>query len=379
LPERYSPSDTLTRTTLTGTGTLPRFEESSSQELANLLATINSKVLLPRHLTRDQQKLVYKQENRTRLEAEPIEITLGDVTLPLEHIDRNKDQPGMLRSLMEAIEQSKTPQDWENVLRLLEGYYDANCKIHPKKDAKIIALMCEADMHHLVLKALWRAEKTGLRLRHTTVIKEVFSQLHAKAARSEFAEQETEKMLRFSEQCVELMEDPAHLGKKDACPGDPRGSVYVISVPAALAAARAKKHLGGVDTDGKVRRYASRLMAALQDQTNAVSGPILDPQEDRSSDAAQEWLSKQMDAASAKLKPHELRAILRDLIIISQAIKTCREVLGSAMPASEEAARIQKAVQGAVKNSSASVARTYSELSLPRPPVLEVVEQCAKL
>jgi hypothetical protein len=251
-------------------GSLPQFQEPSSPKLEALLSRVNAKVLLPQHLTKEQAKLVYKQENRARVESEPIEITLGDVTLPLEHIDRNRDQPGRWEAFREVLVMSKTPEDWENVLRLLEGYHDAGIRFGVNQYRVIVRRMFAANMHHLVLKALQRVEKTGLRLREHYLIMTVFQGLHFRAAKSEFAEEDTTKMLRFAEQCVELMEEPEHLGRKDIVPGDSRTLPDVIAVPAALAVARAKKHLNGKDEDGKVKRYTSRLIEALQQQHNVV-------------------------------------------------------------------------------------------------------------
>lgn len=159
------------------------------------------------------------------------------------------------------------------MLRLLEGYHDAGVRFgsalrHYR--VTIVRQLCKANMHHLVLKGLQRVEKTGLFLRDRTFAVHVFRELHMTAALSEFSEEVTAKMLRFSEQCIELLEEPLHRSNSDALPGDPRTLPDIISIPAALAAARAKKQFNGQDEDGKVKRYASRLMEALQQEYNAV-------------------------------------------------------------------------------------------------------------
>lgn len=216
---------------------------------------------------------MYKQENRARIEAEPIEITLGEVTLPLEHIDRNRDQPSQWGSFKEAIDKSKTPEDWENIVRLLEGYNSAGVRWRSAKNFEIlIRRMSLANMHHLLLKAIQRSRHTGLRLRSFPVILSLFRELHATAAVSGFETEKIERMLRFAEQYVELLEDRQHCGSRDAAPMDPRTSPYIIAIPAALAAAKAKKTSQGND---KVRLYASRLMEALQQSHNEVGRPRL--------------------------------------------------------------------------------------------------------
>lgn len=237
-----------------------------------MLGQVNSKILLPEHLTKEQSQLVYKKENKARLEAEPMEITLGDVTLPLEHIDRMRDKPKRKTILRKVMQQSETPADWENVVRMLEGFHNAAIRINTPLMVMTVRRLNEAGMHHLVLKALQRAEKTGLRLKETSIVHQVFKGLHDKAARSAWDEAETTKALSFSEQVVELMENKEHLGRLDRGRNDLRASPWVIAVPLELAAARAKRHTDGQDKDGKVLKYASRLMNALhQDDFNTVS------------------------------------------------------------------------------------------------------------
>jgi hypothetical protein len=253
----FSRSATLQR------GALPVYLEASSAELSATLARLNSKVLLPELLTDEQKKLVFKQENRSRIEAEPIEITLGDVTLPLEHINRMRDQPNRWQTVRSVVESSETVQDWENVLRMMQGFENAGIHVKREWQEKIVRRLNTAGMQHLVLKALQRASATGLRLRHPAIIQKVFYGLHQKASASGWEGGETRKALNMAEQCVELMEGEEHLGRREVTP-DPRASPFVIAVPAGLAAKRAKSHTGGEDKDGKVKKYVMRLANALR-------------------------------------------------------------------------------------------------------------------
>lgn len=256
---------------------MPQFLEPSSPELSTLLSHLNSKVLLPEHLNKEQQDLVYKKENRARLEAEPITITLGNTTLPLEHIDRNRDQPSRWNTIRDVVKKSETAEDWENVLRMMEGFTEASVHLRPQWHEMIVRRMNQAGQQHLVLKALQRADKTGLKLVTEGVVSAVFKGLHDKAATSSWEKAETEKALSFAEQIVELMEAKEHMGgqRKHRQVEDYRTSPHVICVPAGLAAVRAKKHADGDDKDGKVKKYAGRLMNAIsQNNFNTVSLPI---------------------------------------------------------------------------------------------------------
>ncbi|KAF2191797.1 hypothetical protein K469DRAFT_718825 [Zopfia rhizophila CBS 207.26] len=333
-------------------GSLPTFHEPSTPELSALLSTLNSKVLLPKHLNHDQQLLVYREKNRTRLEAEPIYITLGQVTLPLEHIDRNCDQPDRWRTINDIIRNSSTPSDWENVLRMVEGFHDASIRLKPMWKEKIVRKFNEAGMQHLVLKALQRVERTGLSLKDKGVTGMVFKGIRDKAEGSGWEKEETRKALNLAEQVVELMESKEHLGRTNAMPGDLRASPFVIAVPLELAAVRAKRHTEGQDRDGKVAKYALRIMNALKQDdflavTLAAKSRELDP-------------PREYPTAKAKHTAFvTVRKTMYEMIPLWNAIKTAIEVLGSEMPMAEDA----KKVTGNIRKALTSGETTLKELS----------------
>jgi hypothetical protein len=249
------------------TGALPVFLESSTPALSTLLSDFNSKILLPRHLTGEQQKLVYRLENKAKLEAEPVEITLGDVTLALEHLDRNR-QPRRWQTFRDVIAQSETREDWENVVRIMEGLENAGIKLGADKQAMVVRRLNLNGMHHIILKALQRAKATGLHMRDWKLLRQVLRAPYDKAALSDWDEEETAKALRFAKQAVELLEDEEH------CAGQPeeqdfRGNPVVIAVPTALTAILAHKHDSG--NVQEVKTLAGRLMAALKQDNYTVS------------------------------------------------------------------------------------------------------------
>jgi hypothetical protein len=247
-------------------GALPVFLESSTPELSSLLSETNSKILLPSHLTKEQQKLVYKQENKAKLEAEPVEITLGDVTLALEHLDRNR-LPNRWATFKDIVAKSETREDWENVVRVLEGFESAGIKLSTDKQAMVVRRLNIEGMHHIILKALQRVKATGLRMREWRVLLQVLRAPYDKAALADWDEEETTKALRFAKQVAELLEDEEHCGGQVA-EHDFRGKPAVIAVPTALAAVLAHKHSGDVQ---EVKTLAGRLVAALKQDDYTVS------------------------------------------------------------------------------------------------------------
>ncbi|KAF2465173.1 uncharacterized protein BDR25DRAFT_306820 [Lindgomyces ingoldianus] len=311
-------------------GSLPQFLTPSTPELSTLLSRLNSKILLPAHLNHDQQLLVYKKKNQTRLEAETINITLGEVTLPLEHIDRNRDIPNKWHTFKTVVEESSTPEDWENVLRMVEGFQDASIQLPEGWMQKVVRRLNQAGMQHLVLKALQRASATGMSLEDPAIAHFVMMGIHDKAASSNWEKEETKKALSMAEQVVELMERKEHLGRNDVLPGDLRSSPFVIAIPLEMAAVRVKKYTEGQDKDGKVARYALKIMIALeQDDWVKVS------------------LAKELTAMtpsqglrSAKDTLLNLRRRIWKLIPLWNALKTANSVLGANMPMAKEAQKL---------------------------------------
>jgi hypothetical protein len=251
------------------TGALPVFLESSSPELTKLLQDTNSKILLPFHLTAEQKKLVYRKENQAKLEAEPVEITLGDVTLALEHIDRLKT-PRQWDTVKAIFKNSETREDWENVVRVVEGYHNAGIPLNNDRLEMVIRLLNMNGMHHVILKALQRVKATALSMREWPVLRQVLRAVYDKAALSDWDEAETYEALRMARQVAELLEDEGHCGGQPA-EHDFRGKPAVVAVPTALAAVRAHKHSRDVE---EVKPLAGRLMAALE-QDNYMVGTCL--------------------------------------------------------------------------------------------------------
>jgi hypothetical protein len=256
------------------TGALPLFLESSSPELTTLLSNTNSKILLPFHLTPEQRKLIYRKENKAKLEAEPVEITLGDVTLALEHIDRLQT-PRRWPTIRDVLSKSETREDWENVVRMVEGYHNAGIPLTPDHQALIVRMLNMKEMHHIILKALQRVEETGISMREWEVLRQVLRAVYDKAALSDWDQEETYKAVRMAKQVAELLEDEHHCGGQPA-EHDFRGRPAVVAVPTALAAVRALKHNKDVE---EVKTMARRLMAAMEQHDYMVrtAPKLLDP------------------------------------------------------------------------------------------------------
>ncbi|KZM19114.1 uncharacterized protein EKO05_0010193 [Ascochyta rabiei] len=322
-------------------GGLPVYLEPSSTELSSLLANINSKVLLPGHLSREQKKLVYQQKSRPKLETEPVEVTIGDVTLPLEHIDRNL-LPSRWQSLKDVVRQSETTADWENVVRVLEGLHSAGFAIKPQWQDLVVRKLNENGHHALVLKALQRVKATGLHLSNYSVTKRALKGAHDRAANAGWAKAETAKALRYARQIVELMEEEEHHAVssrgKMAVENDWRSKPYVIAAPTELAAVAAQRHGGDVEI---VKTLANRLVSALKQDnfTESVDRIVV-------SNARTEADFKNKSTQTLAL--NDCCEDLFELLTIWNALKTSKSVLGADMPLATEAAEFEDRIKTAV-------------------------------
>ncbi|KAJ4344200.1 hypothetical protein N0V95_006240 [Ascochyta clinopodiicola] len=322
-------------------GGLPVYLEPSSTKLSSLLSTINSSVLLPGHLSREQKKLVYKQKSRAKLETEPVEVTIGEVTLPLEHIDRNS-LPSRWHSLKQVVRQSETTADWENVVRVLEGFHSAGIAVQPQWQDLVVRKLNDNGHHALVLKALQRVKATGLSLSNYNVAQRALKGAHDRATEAEWEKAETAKALRYARQVVELMEEEEHhrVSSKGKVAGqnDWRSKPYVIAAPTELAAVAAQRHGGDVEV---VKTFANRLVSALKqdDPTEFIDRTFV-------SNAKTE-----ADFTSKHAQTDALNHYCQDLfeaLTIWNALKTSKSVLGADMPLATEAAEFENKFKTAV-------------------------------
>lgn len=288
---------------------------------------------MPEHLTKGQQNLIYKESLRSKLETEPVEVTLGDVTLPLQPLTREA-RPSRGESLRDVVAQSETTADWENVVRVLEGYHSAGFTIKPQWQSMVVRRLIAEGNHSIVLQALQRVKATGLRLSHYNVTRLVLKGAHDRAAASDWDKEETAKALRYARQIVELMEDKEHhavqiKGSKQT-QTDWRSRPFVVAAPTELAAVLAQKHSGDTDV---VKTLANRLVHALKqdglESLNSVTTSSTKSEADFSNKSAQTFTLNQHGGG------------LIEVLVIWNALKTSKAVLGAEMPLAAEAAEFE--------------------------------------
>ncbi|KAH8591448.1 hypothetical protein B0O99DRAFT_690538 [Bisporella sp. PMI_857] len=244
---------------------IPKFPPTSSSELDEILSQIRTRVLLPAHLSKSQQRLIFSPKNTARLQSEPAYITISGEQFRLEPLDRTKDLPKSLGSLNRAIDLMSDRKDWENFPLLVRGYVDTKHEIKPGMAARWITQARKAGCMDIIFECVRRG--TVYNLRTLSQGRAVVSGLQTQAFESGWAEATTKKSLSWAEQLLEMVEEEKH--RPSSMEEDIRKDPIVIGTILELAAIRASTHLNGADAGGKVALYARKLLKILGPKTIA--------------------------------------------------------------------------------------------------------------
>jgi len=288
---------------------VPAFKPSSSPELDTLLQEVREKVILPNYLSKMQRDLIFKDKYKKTLEVEPVVAKIGDEEFRLQHIDLMNDVPPIQDSLRRALSLMKERSDYGNLLGLLEGLRKPGLPSNKQWMNKVIVrTLGQAGRQDILLECLRQASQTGVRLRNFGITFDVLNSLSKKAVESKWNATETEKALRWSEQVLDLLEDPKHSPSAVSPLFDSRKRPEVIGQVLQLAAVKASKHQDGKDLDGKVEQLSRRVLDCYSNTTN------------------KEWLDENRGGANRSAHLHNL--ILRFKVPLLHGMKIAQEVLG---------------------------------------------------
>jgi hypothetical protein len=252
-------------------GAVPTFTEVSTPELQDLLSTMRQNVFLPAHLSKPHQALVFGARHRKLLEDDPVTVEVAGENFQLKHIDRMKDQPGSIDSLLKAVSLMKEKKDWDNLPILLEGLRIAGRKLKPQYWEKLVRKAGQAGQQSTILECVRRASRTGFVLKDLNLVREIMWWIQYKALSTGWTAQSTRKGLAMAEQIVDLLEDEKHCGGTFLCNSDPRARPEVAGILLQLAASHSKL-TGGKDEDRKVEIYSKRLLGTLARKANLREG-----------------------------------------------------------------------------------------------------------
>ncbi|KAA6413547.1 MAG: hypothetical protein FRX48_03293 [Lasallia pustulata] len=243
-------------------GPLP-FIPTSSPTLDTILQTWRSNVFLPSHLLRPQQLLVYKKNNHALLTGEePVTVDVGPEIHTLVPLDHRTSEPNTKKSFHEILALLHTPADWKNMVPFLEELRTARRKVTPAMVQKLVRKANERGRQGAVMEILQSVGRTGVVLRGAELVREVMGGAVMRAQAAGWGDGEgVGRALRYAEGVVDLCEDPRHTEGRMIWGDDPRARPEVVGTVMLLAGVKVKRFQGGKDEDGKVRRYAERMMA----------------------------------------------------------------------------------------------------------------------
>jgi hypothetical protein len=223
--------------------------------------------MLPSHLSKQHQKLIYKKKYVNELLAEPVIATIAGEDFQLHHIDKRKTVPNHKQALYTAMSLMKEKKDWANLPTLLAGMKLAGVKTHRLNiKNKVLGQARVAGRQEVILECLLRVQDTGMRLKEPQFAISVMLAIQARAFNTDWHEHELAKALKWAESVVVMMEEPKHAGSRIlAGEDDPRLQPQVIGILLELASVKAVKYLESRDVDGKVAEYSTRLLGTPLD------------------------------------------------------------------------------------------------------------------
>lgn len=226
-----------------------------------MLQELRDKVILPNYLSKRQCNLIFKNRHMKFLEIEPVVAKIGEEEFRLQHIDIKNNVPPVKDSLRKAMDLMKDRPDWENLVGLLEGFHKAR---ETSKELwvnnVVVRRLGEAGRQDILLECLRQASQTGMRLRTVGTTHLVLGAISKKAIESKWDATETEKALRWSEQVLDLLEDPKHYPIEASPLIESRRRPEIIGQVLQLAAVKASKHQDGKDLDGKVEQLSRKVL-----------------------------------------------------------------------------------------------------------------------
>ncbi|TAQ87252.1 hypothetical protein B7494_g4417 [Chlorociboria aeruginascens] len=238
---------------------VPKFTETSSPELDELLSKFRYKTFLPSYLPKALKDMIYKTKHIKSLETEPVKAYVGDEEFVLEHIDRTQDLPAVGKGIRHAVTLMENKKDWDNLKPLLKGLKHCKMRILPSDTCFAISQAASKGRLDVILDCARGVSETGFFLKDLAVVARLMWSIQNKAFVSDWNKKETTQALTWAEMVSSMLEDKKHAGGS-LVKWDIRRCPEVIGILLQLSSVRASRHLDGTDEEGKVASYATRLM-----------------------------------------------------------------------------------------------------------------------
>ncbi|KAI1125013.1 hypothetical protein F5Y10DRAFT_248105 [Nemania abortiva] len=242
--------------------TIPHFTPTSSPELDSLLGDIRTKIILPSYLPKSQRKKMYSAKWEKQLQSDPIIIEIDGEVFKFRYQNPLTDLPNTRKSLVAAISQFETADDFSNLKPLLEGMCYTGRKISHSFYAKLAWTAGKKGHIYSIIDCARSARQTGYKLDTSEKVNEVLHYVQLKARDADWDEAETKQALRWAEMVVEMLQEEVHQPKRHKMNAPLPGELplsrdpMVLAAPLHLAAVLVAQHEAGEEVLDKVHKLA---------------------------------------------------------------------------------------------------------------------------
>ncbi|KAI1396103.1 hypothetical protein F4819DRAFT_476336 [Hypoxylon fuscum] len=249
---------------------IAHFTPTSSPQLDELLSTIRHKIILPSYLPTEQRKKIFSAKYEKKLQSDPIIIEIDGEVLKFRYQNVFTDIPQTRRSVVQAISQFESPDDFANLRPLLEGIAYANRKFGPDFYAKILRTVGAKGRIYDVIDCARSVARTGYKLDSSEKANEVLHFVQMKAVETKWDEAQTAKALRWAEMVLDLLQEEVHQPKRrkdePMLEGelplyrDPMVLLAPLHLTAALVAKQGAEAEGAEEVKDKLTKYARHVV-----------------------------------------------------------------------------------------------------------------------
>ena len=161
---------------------------------------------------------------------------------------------------------SKDEQDFQNIVRMLKDFKQANIVPRPGWLVKLARYMISKGMLPLLMQALRAAEKTQMSLEDKELLRVVLFGIRKNAEELNWDLAAVQKSLRYAEEVMTMLENPVHGRGRVSDMDDPRTSPDIFGFVVELAGYLVNKHSADTVHREKFDRFVERLLSMFKGQ-----------------------------------------------------------------------------------------------------------------
>jgi urease gamma subunit len=199
-------------------------------------------------------------------------MEIDDEVYRFRYVDPSSGQlPNTRASVLSAISQFQTDDDFANLRPLIEGVYKTGVKLSTGQYARILRTLGTRGRVYDVVELARGVKRTGWKLDRSEKVNELLHFVQLKAVDSGWEKGATARALRTAEMVLELLEEKLHHLKKSTQIPSTRDPL-VLMAPLHLAAAMVvKRGDASEETIDKVVRCARKVASAWPAGTSLVA------------------------------------------------------------------------------------------------------------